>query len=101
MNIVKQFQLQVTVLNINNLYIVILLATVFKGDPKVSFSLATPWCMGGHDSFPRILHLFLDLYLIMLTVKQRGIKYNFYVFGMSQPGIEPRSSGPVGEHSTQ
>ena len=31
----------------------------------------------------------------MLNVKQGGIKYHFCVFGMTQPGIEPRSPGPV------
>ena len=29
----------------------------------------------------------------MLSVKQGGIKYYFLAFGMSQPGIEPRSLG--------
>ena len=27
----------------------------------------------------------------MLSVKQGGIKYYFWVFGMTRPGIEPRS----------
>ena len=27
----------------------------------------------------------------MLSAKQASIKYNFWVFGMTQPGIEPRS----------
>ena len=27
----------------------------------------------------------------MLSVKQGGIKYNFWVFGMTQHGIEPQS----------
>ena len=31
----------------------------------------------------------------MLSVKQGGIKYNFRVFGMTRPGIEPRSHGPL------
>ena len=31
----------------------------------------------------------------MLSVKQGGIKYDFWVFGMIQPGIEPRSSKPL------
>ena len=32
----------------------------------------------------------------MLSVKQGGIKYHFFsVFGMIQPGIEPRSPGPL------
>ena len=31
----------------------------------------------------------------MLSVKQGSIKYYFWVLGMTQPGIEPRSSGPL------
>ena len=30
--------------------------------------------------FPRLLHFTLDTYLIMLSVKQGGIKYNFLSF---------------------
>ena len=29
----------------------------------------------------------------MLSVKQGGIKYHFWVFGMNRPGIEPRTPG--------
>ena len=32
----------------------------------------------------------------MLSVNQGGIKYHFWVFGMTRPGIEP---GLPGEHS--
>ena len=32
----------------------------------------------------------------MLSVKQGGIKYLFFlVFGMTRPGIEPRTPGPL------
>ena len=31
----------------------------------------------------------------MLSVKQGGIKYHFWVFGMTRPGIEPRFPGPL------
>ena len=31
----------------------------------------------------------------MLSVKQGGIKFHFKVFGMTRPGIEPRSPGPL------
>ena len=41
----------------------------------------------GASPFPRLLHFTLDLYLIMLSVKQGGIKYYF----ITQPGIEPQS----------
>ena len=33
----------------------------------------------------------------MLSVKQGAIKYHFWVFGMTQPGIEPQSPGPIYE----
>ena len=54
-------------------------------------------CVGeGATPFPRLLHFTLDPILIMLNVKQGGIKYHFFlVFGMFQPGIEPRSLGPL------
>ena len=67
-----------------------------EGDPKAPFSIATtPRCRGGRYSFPPLLHFTLDPYLIMLSVKQGGIKYHFWVFGMTRPGIEPRSPGPL------
>ena len=31
----------------------------------------------------------------MLHAKQGAIKYIFWVFGMTRPGIEPRSPGPL------
>ena len=31
----------------------------------------------------------------MLRVKQGFIKFHFLVFDMTQPGIEPRSAGPL------
>ena len=31
----------------------------------------------------------------MVRVKQEGIKYYFWVFGMTRPGIEPQSPGPL------
>ena len=73
------------------------MATIVEGDPKAPFSIATtPWCMGGRYSFPGLLHFTLDPYLIMLSVKQGGIKYHFFlVFGMTRLGIEPWSPGPL------
>ena len=38
--------------------------------------------------FPELLHFSLDPYLIMLSVKQGGIKYHFFF-------IEPWFSGPL------
>ena len=31
----------------------------------------------------------------MMSVKQGGIKYYFWVFGMTRPGIEAQSLGPL------
>ena len=54
------------------------LATIVEGDPKAPFSIATtPRCRGGCYSFPVLLYFTLDPYLIMLSVKQGGIKYHF------------------------
>ena len=54
------------------------LATIVAGDPKAPFSIAiTPRYWGGRYSFPGLLHFTLDPYLIMLSVKQGGIKYHF------------------------
>ena len=54
------------------------LATIVEGNPKAPFSIATtPRCRGGRYSFPGLLYFTLDPYLIMLSVKQGGIKYHF------------------------
>ena len=34
-------------------------------------------------------------YLIIMIVKQGGIKYHFWVFGMTRPGIEHQPPGPL------
>ena len=73
------------------------MATEVEDDSKASFSIATtPRSRGGATTFPGLFHFTLDTYLKMMSVKQGGIKYHFNVFGMTQPGIEPRSSGPLG-----
>ena len=72
------------------------LATLVEGDQKAPFSIATTLtCRRGHYFNPRLLYFTLDMYLILLSVKQGGIKYHFKVFGMMRLGIEPRSSGPL------
>ena len=54
------------------------LVTVVKGDPNAYFSIATkPRYKTRHYSVPCIGLLALDLYLIMLSVKQKGIKWHF------------------------
>ena len=53
-----------------------LLAAVVEGDQKAPFLIATTLsCWLKHYSFPWIAPL--DMYLILLSVKQRGIKYHF------------------------
>ena len=54
------------------------LATVVEGDQKALFSIATTLrCRGVRYTFPWIAHFILDMYLILLIVKQGGIKYHF------------------------
>ena len=54
------------------------MATIVEGNPKAPFSIATtPRCKGGRYSFLELLYFTLDPYLIMLSVKQGGIKYHF------------------------
>ena len=68
--------------------------TVVEGDPKAPLSIATtPRCRGWRYSFPGLLHFAL----IMLSVKQGGINYNYFflVVVMTRPGIEPRSPVPL------
>ena len=36
----------------------------------------------------------------MLSVKQGGKKYNFWVFGMTRAGVKPLISKAIREHST-
>ena len=45
--------------------------------------------------FPGLVHFTLNTYLIMLSVKQAGIKYQFWVFGMNRLVIEPLSLGQL------
>ncbi len=45
-------------------------------------------------SFPGLLHFTLDTYLTLLSVKEVSSTI-FKVFGITRPGIEPRSSGPL------
>ena len=57
------------------------LATVVEGDSKAPFSIATTLrCRRGRYSFSGLLYFTLDAYLIMLSVKQGGMKYHFWSF---------------------
>ena len=50
-------------------------ATLVESDPKASFSIGVG---EGVTPFPGLLHFTLDPFLIMLSVKQGGIKYHFF-----------------------
>ena len=72
------------------------MATLVEYDPRAPFSIATTSRFGeGATPFPGLLHFSLDLYLIVLSAKQVGIRYHFWVLGITRPGIEPRSPGPL------
>ena len=66
------------------------LVTRVEGDPKALFSIATTLrCREGTTPFPWLLKFTLDPYLIMLSVKQGGIKYYFFESLVWLLGIEP------------
>ena len=63
------------------------MATVVEGNPKAPFSIATtPKCRGEHSGMH---HFTLDLYFIMLSVKQGGIKYHFLSLVWLHLGLNP------------
>ena len=51
-----------------------LLLTVVEVDQKAPFSIVIG---EGVTPFPGLLHFTLDTYLVLLSVKQGGIKYHF------------------------
>ena len=54
------------------------LVTLVKINPKAPFSIATTTrCREGATSFPGLVHFNFDPYLMMLSLKQGGIKYHF------------------------
>ena len=58
---------------------VVKLATIVEGDPKAPFQQLQHQGVGeGATPFPELLHLTLDTYHIMLSVKQGDIKYHFF-----------------------
>ena len=76
------------------------LATIVEGNPKAPFSIATtPRCRGGRYSFPGLLYFTLDPYLIMLSVKQGGIKYHFLSLWYDSTWDWNQVSRATGEHS--
>ena len=78
------------------------LATIVKGNPKAPFSIATtPRCRGGRYSFPGLLYFTLDPHLIMLSVKQGGIKYHFLSLWYDSTWDWTQVSRAIGEHSNR
>ena len=89
----KSCQVLIVKLNIRVSKKYVMFATIVKGDPKAPFSIATtPKCRGGRYSIPWIAPLYP---WNLLYNDEDGIKYHFLVFGITRPGIEPWSPGPL------
>ena len=70
------------------------LPTLVEGDPKALFSIATTLrCSGGRYSIPWIALLYPWSLPNNADAKQGSTI--FWVFDMTRPRIEPRSSGPL------
>ena len=83
------------------MFLEVKLATLVEGTLKALFLLATtPRCKGGCYSFPGLLHLTLDAYLIMLSVKQGGIKYYFFNLWYDSTWDRTPVFQTISEHST-
>ena len=75
--------------------------TVVEGNPKAPFLIATtPKYRGGRYSFRWIGPLYLDLYLIMLSILQGGTKYHFLSLWYDSTWNCTPVSRMIGEHST-
>ena len=73
---------------------------IVEGDRKAPFSIATTLkCKGGCYSFTWIVPLIFNLYLIMLCVKQRGIKYHFWNLRYASTQDWTAISQTIGKHS--
>ena len=86
------------VLNIRIYKVVSKVGDCSQGQPESSLfdSYYTEVLGEGATSFPGLLHFTLDTHLIMLSVKQGGIKYYFVkVFRKTRLGIKPRSLRPL------
>ena len=72
------------------------LATVVEDDQKAPLSITTtPRCRGRRYSFPLIAPLY-PWYVPHDAVLSKEVSSTiFKVFGLTQPGIEPRSPGPL------
>ena len=71
-----------------------------QGWQKTPFLIATtPRCRGGHYSFPWFLYFTLEHYLIMLSVKQGGIKYHFLSLWYGSTGDWTLIPWAIGKYS--
>ena len=71
-----------------------------EGNLEAPFSLTTTLrCREGATSFPGLLHFTLDPYIIILCVKQGGIKYHFWSFWYDLTWDWTWVSQAVDEHS--
>ena len=71
---------------------------VVEVDPKAPFSIViTPKCRRGRLSITWIapFYLWFFSYLIMLNIKQGGIKSHFWVFVITRPGMKSRPPAPL------
>ena len=73
------------------------LATIVEGDLKAPFSIATTPRLVAEDTTPftGLVHFTLDPYFIMLSIKEAASGIIFWIFGMTQSGIEPWSPRPL------
>ena len=77
------------------IYIFVSGLTVVEGDPQAPFSKATTQVQVKTLLPTWIAPLTISPYLLMLSVKQGGIKYHFQVYSRTRPGIKRWSPGPL------
>ena len=75
------------------------MATIVESDSKSPFRYLLHQGVGeGATPFPGLLHFTLDLYLIMLSVKQGGIKYYGLSLSYDSTWDWTQLSKAIGEH---
>ena len=76
------------------------MATQVECDLKAPFPIATTArCFGeGATPFPRLLYFILDTYLILLSVKQGGIRYHFLNLWYDSTWDWSKISWTIGEY---
>ena len=78
-----------------------MLAKLSRVTWRLTFQWLLHWDVGeGTTSFPGLLHFTLDMYFIMLSVKQGGIKYHFLSLWYDWTWDWTPVSRTIGEHST-